>query len=236
MIAGTVLRETIQPLQCFVNARSMALRHPPHHEIWLLEMLEPFGAAAVEALVDRLVDEPFERFDACPHRHVDRDARIDIGPRAGRVAALVNKAPDEARGPFGQAVDQCEIVREVGHARIVDLVADAADIQLRKLRVRGLLHLAYSAATASSGFGSRTPCESAWRLYSSMRRSISGRKCRSRPWTGQAAPSPNAQIVWPSICCVTCMSMSISRFCARPSDMRVSTRHIQPMPSRHGVH
>src|SRR6266480_3646052 len=30
--------------------------------------------------------------------------------------------------------------------------------------------------------------------YSRMRRSISGRKWRSRPWTGHEAPSPKAQI------------------------------------------
>ena len=28
----------------------------------------------------------------------------------------------------------------------------------------------------------------------------------------------------------------VPRFCARPSHMRVSTRHIQPVPSRQGVH
>ena len=30
--------------------------------------------------------------------------------------------------------------------------------------------------------------------------------------------------------------VEIPRFCARPSAMRIRTRHIQPMPSRHGVH
>src|SRR6185437_10263931 len=72
--------------------------------------------------------------------------------------------------------------------------------------------------------------------YWSMRRSISGRKCAISPWIGQAAASPSAQIVWPSTSLVTSSSMSISRFCARPSAMRVITRHIQPVPSRHGVH
>ena len=38
-----------------------------------------------------------------------------------------------------------------------------------------------------------------------MRRSISGRKWRIRPWIGQAAASPSAQIVWPSTCLVTSM-------------------------------
>ena len=28
----------------------------------------------------------------------------------------------------------------------------------------------------------------------------------------------------------------IPRFCARPSAMRISTRYIQPVPSRQGVH
>ncbi len=67
-------------------------------------------------------------------------------------------------------------------------------------------HWSHSAATRTA------LCRSALRVYSSMRRSISGRKCRSRPCTGQAAPSPNAQMVWPSICFVTSNSMSISRF------------------------
>ncbi|MCY1171720.1 hypothetical protein D9M73_118410 [compost metagenome] len=39
--------------------------------------------------------------------------------------------------------------------------------------------------------------------FSVMRRSISGRKCLIRPWIGQAAASPSAQIVWPSTCLVT---------------------------------
>src|SRR4051812_46137811 len=43
-----------------------------------------------------------------------------------------------------------------------------------------------------------------------MRRSISGRKCRIRPWIGQAAPSAKAQIVWPSTCLVTSWRTSIS--------------------------
>jgi hypothetical protein len=63
-----------------------------------------------------------------------------------------------------------------------------------------------------------------------------GPEMRIRPWIGQAAASPSAQMVWPSICLVTSSSMSISRFSARPSAMRVITRHIQPVPSRHGVH
>jgi len=80
------------------------------------------------------------------------------------------------------------------------------------------------------------PSWSGFAAYWSMRSSITWRKWVMRPWIGQAAASPSAQIVWPSICLVTSSSMSISRFSARPSAMRVITRHIQPVPSRQGVH
>jgi hypothetical protein len=63
-----------------------------------------------------------------------------------------------------------------------------------------------------------------------------GAEMRIRPWIGQAAASPSAQMVWPSTCLVTSSSMSISRFSASPSRQRSITRHIQPVPSRHGVH
>src|SRR6185437_13560074 len=230
MIARSVFFEVLQPRDRLFHARPVSHRHPPHHEVSLLEMLEPFRAATVKTFMNGLINEALERLDALPHRHIDGDARIGIGPRAGGIAAVVDETPDEAGRAFGQPVDQPEVIGEIGHARIVDLVADAADVQLRQMMIRRLLHDPYSAASRTA------PCGSALRVYWSMRRSISGRKCRSRPCTGQAAPSPKAQMVWPSICCVTSISMPISRFCARPSAMRVKTRHIQPMPSRQGVH
>ena len=42
----------------------------------------------------------------------------------------------------------------------------------------------------------------------SMRRSTSGRKWRIRPWIGQAAASPRAQMVRPSICLLATISIS----------------------------
>ena len=51
-----------------------------------------------------------------------------------------------------------------------------------------------------------------------MRSSITGRKCRIRPWIGHAAASPSAQIVWPSTCRVTCSSVSISSSVGAPFD------------------
>src|SRR5262245_30250821 len=49
----------------------------------------------------------------------------------------------------------------------------------------------YSAATGTDGaIGSSA--------RASMRSSITWRKCRIKPWMGQAAASPSAQMVWPS--------------------------------------
>src|SRR5262245_39629838 len=213
-----------------LDTRPMARGNPPHYKIGTLEVLEPFGATAIESLVQRLIYKTLKGFDAPPDRQIDGDARICVRPRAGRIAALVDVAPNEPRRAFGQAIHQGQIIGEIRHARIVDLITNATNIELPKVMVRGLTHGAHSAASRTAPFAS------ALREYSSIRRSISGRKCRSKPCTGQAAPSPKAQMVCPSICWVTCISMSISRFCARPSAMRVKTRHIQPIPSRHGVH
>ena len=55
---------------------------------------------------------------------------------------------------------------------------------------------------------------------SAMRRSSSGRKCLIRPWIGQAAASPSAQMVWPSTCLVTSSSLSIVATSASPSRSR----------------
>src|SRR5580692_4722504 len=230
VIAWAVLLELLDPGPRLLDARAMAGRHPPQHVRRPIKMLEPFGAAAIEALVNCLPDKALKRLDTLPHRKIDDDPRVAIRPRVGGVAAFVDIAPDESGAALGDAVHQGKIIGEIRHARIVDVVANAADIQLRKMMIEWLLHGSYSAATRAAPFAS------AWRVYSSMRRSISGRKWRSRPCTGHAAPSPKAQMVWPSIWVVTSISMSISRFCARPSAMRSSTRHIQPMPSRHGVH
>ena len=102
-------------------------------------MLEPFRAAAVKLLVNGLVDKALERLDVLPDRQVDGDLWIGIGPRAGGVAALVDITPDETRRALGQAVHPRQIVREICHTWIVDLVSNAADVQLRKMMIGWLL-------------------------------------------------------------------------------------------------
>src|SRR5262249_35585699 len=73
--------ERTEPLDRLLDGRPMAGRNPPHHEIRTLQVLEPFGAAPIEALVEGLPDEAFQRLHALPDRQVDRHARVArIGP------------------------------------------------------------------------------------------------------------------------------------------------------------
>src|SRR5712691_1912678 len=97
MVARAVLLQMFQSGNRLLDTRPMARGHPPHHEIWSLEVLEPLGAAAIEALVNCLIDEALKRLDILPDGQIDGDARVGVRSRAGGVAAVVDIAPDEAR-------------------------------------------------------------------------------------------------------------------------------------------
>src|SRR5262245_34907156 len=123
----------------FLNTRPGPGRYPPHHKIRAIEVFEPFRTTAVEPFVDRLIDEALERLDIFPNRQVDRDAGIGIWPRARGVPAFVSVTPDETRRALGQAVHHRQVVGEIRHARIIDLVANATDVQLCKMMIEWLL-------------------------------------------------------------------------------------------------
>jgi hypothetical protein len=76
-----------------------------------------------------------------PKLKIDDDSPLGIRSRVGGVAASVDIAPDESGAAFGNAVHQCKIVGEIRHARIVDLVSNAADIELCKMMIGGLLQV-----------------------------------------------------------------------------------------------
>jgi hypothetical protein len=139
VIAWTVPLQVIDARDRVFDTRSMSDGHPPHHEIRTIKVLEPFGTATVEALVDRLIDEPLESLDALPDRQIDRDATIGIRPRIRRVSAFINVPPHESGCPLGQTVHNRQIAGEIRHARVFDFVADASDVQLRKMMIGWLL-------------------------------------------------------------------------------------------------
>ena len=158
---------------------------------------------------------------------VDVIGRVRSRSRHADVSS--QRTRQTSRCTFGQSFIRSEVVDDADHPRTVERCATSDDLQrvamdvvqlsspsLRRHRApdrdAGWPHIGRCAARSRGGNGGCSPC------------------------TGQAAPSPKAQMVWPSIWVVTSSSMSISRLWARPSAMRVSTRHIQPMPSRQGVH
>src|SRR5262245_50467614 len=112
----------------------MTRRHPPHDEVRPIQRLEPFRPATVDTLVYRLPDETFQGFDRFPHRHVQEQARIVESVDGGGVAAVVLEPPDEAWRVLGNRIDTVEIVDEVGHARVVERIADASDIELGEMK------------------------------------------------------------------------------------------------------
>src|SRR5262245_4183422 len=63
-----------------------------------------------------------------------KSTRIVESMDGGGVAAVVLEPPDEAWRMFRNRVDPIEIVDEVGHARVVERVADASDIELGEVK------------------------------------------------------------------------------------------------------
>src|SRR6476469_6248302 len=61
VVAWPLLLQVLKPGDRLPDARLMADWNPPHHEILVFKMLEPFGAAAVKLLVNGLVDKALER-------------------------------------------------------------------------------------------------------------------------------------------------------------------------------
>src|SRR5690348_8556823 len=153
------------------HAWPMAGRHPPQRDGRSLKMLEPVGATAVEALVYGLPDEVLQRGDVFPDRQIDDDERVSKRPRVGGVAAVVDIAPDETGAARGEAIHQLEIVGELGHAGIVELVFDPADVQLGKMMTAWLLQgpAPWSAMAACRQSRQRIPADQLG--------------CRSRPPT-----------------------------------------------------
>src|SRR5215831_184342 len=124
-----------QPLDCLLYGRLMPGRHPPHDEIALIHPLEPLVAAAIEAFVHGLPHEALKRFGTVPYRKVDRHARV-AGERAGldSASAVVLVTPYKSRAALRQTVHKRQVIHELRHARISNLVAQASDIELAEVK------------------------------------------------------------------------------------------------------
>src|SRR5436190_10216537 len=94
-ITRAILPEALQPLDGLLHRGLVTRRHPPHHEIGPIHLVEPLVPTAVEALVHGLPDVALERLNALPHRDIQDDPRIVERMDAGCVAAVVLQTPDE---------------------------------------------------------------------------------------------------------------------------------------------
>src|SRR5690606_32573879 len=147
----------------------------------------------------------------------------------GGDAQLVVVAESRDRDPG--LVGGLDDHRALGGGQL-DAVDEDGDVVRRQVRVHRLrAHATASRATTTPAASSSTRKRPLRIAYSN-----SWRKWRMKPCTGQAAASPNAQMVWPSIWPAALRSISRSSVVARMSAIRTSMRYIQPVPSRHGVH
>src|SRR5882724_6176975 len=87
VIAWTMLLQMPDARDSLLDARAMAGRHPPQQDGRPFKMLEPIGAAAIEALVHRLPDKALKR--------VARDLKQDIAA-SGQKAILRLAVADQA--------------------------------------------------------------------------------------------------------------------------------------------
>ena len=78
-----MLLEMLDARDRHLDARPMAGRHPPQHDGRPVKMLEPIGAAAIEALMNGLPDKALECIDGFPNRKIDDDARLIKRPGVG---------------------------------------------------------------------------------------------------------------------------------------------------------
>ena len=207
-----------RPLVLFVARMAAAIGHR-------LVLQVAFAALVADRAVERVVDEqelhhPFARL--LDHRRVGADrlavggrqraARLRLGrPRRDLDQAHAAIAGDRQPLMVAEARDLLAgKLARLQHGRALrDLDLDAVDGDFRHCpsSESRLFAATSSEQTWPRRFAdavhahSAASCMPAWR--SAMRRSSSGRKCLIRPWIGQAAASPSAQMVWPSTCLVT---------------------------------
>ena len=152
--------------------------------------------------------------------------------RAGRHGLRRFLDLDEAHAAVG-GDSQLFVIAEARHvdARLVGQLHDhLALARLERPAVDLDVDDVFAHATACAGASTMLfpPC--------SIMYSNSWRKWRMKLCTGQAAASPSAQIVWPSIWFATWTRRSRSVIRPCPARIRRSMRVSQPVPSRQGVH
>jgi hypothetical protein len=129
-----VAADQVEPGQRLVQARNVAGRHPPQHEVLFAHPVEPLPAPAHEVQVRAVaVHEIPQGFQAFPDRHVDHEIGTARAQRGGAGPVAVLQPPHQARRVIGGRVDRVYPGHEVRQLRRVGWRAHQADIELREV-------------------------------------------------------------------------------------------------------
>jgi hypothetical protein len=116
----------VEPLLRLLDARDVAGRSPPEHEMRLARRLEPLATPPVKLNVAAAMGELKQLFDGLPDREVDDDQRVVPHAHRGRVPLRCLMPPDEAGGRIARPVGAVEVSDEIG-----DLAQDRRDCLYR---------------------------------------------------------------------------------------------------------
>src|SRR5690606_21361557 len=170
--------------------------------------------------------QPVHDRSGAGRRRLRRPASADLGIDQAHAAVgrdrklvVVAEARDRNAGLVGGLDDHRTLGR--GHLHAID---EDGDVVGRQVRIDGLC------AHAATALGTTVPLRSSStrKRLLTIAYSNSSQKWRRKPCTGQAAASPKAQMVWPSICPAEARSTCRSSTVACMLTTRVIIRYIHP--------
>src|SRR5579871_3051561 len=108
-IAVALRPQILKPAHRLGQVGNVSGGDSPHHEMRRRKFLEPVALTIVDLLVDGRPDKALKRFDAFPHREIDRHRRIALRSDGGRIVAVVLEPPYEPLAALGEGIDPIEI-------------------------------------------------------------------------------------------------------------------------------
>src|SRR4029077_6946022 len=139
VVAWATRFKLIEPRYGFRQIGPMPGRNPPQHQRGF-DRLKPFAAAATKTPMQRLPDEALKRLDVFPNGKVRQNARVVIDRHVHGMTTGVLQTPDETIDLLRELVHTLDVLDKLGHARIVERIANPRDVELGQMTGAGHCH------------------------------------------------------------------------------------------------